>query len=91
MLARVIVALTLASATPTYAAGEAEQAIYMALKGLPDTSPRPYWLTVINAFGDKERVAIAFGMMDNLAYCRLLIEAYQKQFAGVHSFCEPLD
>jgi hypothetical protein len=72
-------------------AQEAAQRIKEALTNLPETSPRPYWMSVINSFGDKERTAIAFGMMDNLAYCQVLVDAYRVQFPSMHAFCEPID
>ncbi len=72
-------------------AQEAADRIEQALSGLPETNPRPYWISVINSLGDKERTAVAFGMADNLAYCQILVDAYRVRYPSLHTFCEPLD
>ena len=88
---RVAAVLFLAAFATQTSAQEAAERIKEALTNLPDSGPRPYWMSVINAFGDKERTAIAFGMMDNLAYCQILVDAYRAKFPSLHAFCEPMD
>lgn len=50
---------------------------------------RDYWLVIQNAMGELERVALVFGMADDLAFCNSLVDAYRAQFPSSRFHCEP--
>lgn len=54
----------------------------------PNTS-REYWISTVNAFGDKETVGLIFGMMDNLAFCDEVMRLYRDRYPNNRFFCEP--
>ncbi|RUV66739.1 MAG: hypothetical protein EOR36_32915 [Mesorhizobium sp.] len=68
---------------------ETEKAIAGAVfSNVADTS-RDYWIATINAFGDKERIGIIFGMTDNLAFCDEVTSTYRARYPNNRFFCEP--
>ena len=50
---------------------------------------RDYWLVIQNAMGELERVALVFGMADDLSFCNSLVDAYRAQFPNSRFHCEP--
>jgi hypothetical protein len=50
---------------------------------------RNYWLTIQNAMGDAEKIAFVFGMMDDLAFCNEMADAYRARYPSTRLFCIP--
>lgn len=48
-----------------------------------------YWLTKTNFFGDADRVALVFGLMDDLEFCQDLATLYSRKYANSRYYCVP--
>jgi len=50
---------------------------------------RNYWLTMQNVMGDAEKIALVFGLSDDLAFCNTMADAYRRQYPNTRLFCTP--
>lgn len=52
--------------------------------GSPD-----YWLTKTNFMGEADRVALVFGLMNDLEFCQDLAALYTRKYAQSEYYCLP--
>ena len=93
-MGRILIAVLLSVfCTASYAQStgptETERAIARAVQANEPKTSREYWISTINAFGDKETVGLIFGMMDNLAFCDEVMRSYRNRYPNNRFFCEP--